>query len=89
MVGQVVKTYGRGSWLAFLAPLFSFLIARQGMHGWELSAAEDMQRDALAMRAKGYHVAWAEEYRLALLGVAWFRVVYEKMDQPARTDGTS
>jgi hypothetical protein len=73
----VERTYGRGSFLAFLSPLLAWAMASRGMHGWEGSAAGDMQQDALKMRARGYRIASADEYTLPLFGVAWFKVVYE------------
>ncbi len=74
----VTKTYGRGSFLAFLSPLLAFFMARRGLNGWEQTAAADMQRDALAMQDRGYRVVTAEEFTLPVLGVAWFQVVYSR-----------
>ncbi len=73
----VVKTYGRGSFLAFLGPLFAYFMASRGMNGWEERAQRDMRDDAVAMEARGYRVVSADEYRVPLLGIAWFRVTYE------------
>jgi hypothetical protein len=73
----VVKTYGRGSFLAFLSPLLSFFMANAGMRGWEESAQRDMDRDARAMADRGYRVVSADEYTFPILGIAWFRVTYE------------
>ncbi len=73
----ITKLYGRGSFLAFLSPLLAYFMAARGMNGWERSAERHMQQDALAMQAKGYRIASAEEFRLPVLGIAWFKVTYE------------
>jgi hypothetical protein len=73
----VIKTYGRGSFLAFLGPLFAYFMAARGMNGWERTAQGDMQEDALAMQAKGYRIVSADEYTLPVFGIAWFKVTYE------------
>ncbi len=52
--GVVVKTYGRGSPLGLLSLPFAFLMASQGMHGWQESASGDMEDDAVAMARQGY-----------------------------------
>jgi hypothetical protein len=80
---SVVKTYGRGSFLAFLSPLLSFFMAARGHNGWEQSAAFAMEKDAVAMQGRGYRVVSADEFRLPLFGIAWFRVVYERGGSPA------
>ncbi|HEX8026519.1 MAG TPA: hypothetical protein VF484_09950 [Candidatus Limnocylindrales bacterium] len=72
----MVKTYGRGSALAFLSPLLSIFMAQRGMNGWEVAAAREMQADATAMQAQGYEVVDAEEYRIPALGITWFKVTY-------------
>jgi len=73
----VVKTYGRGSFLAFLSPLLAYFMARGGMNGWEQTAQRDVAKDALSMQAKGYRVVSADEYTLPVLGIGWFKVTYE------------
>ncbi len=73
----ITRTYGRGSLLGFLAPLFAWLMASIGMHGWEDRARRDMEADAIEMRRRGYRVAVADEYRVPALGVTWFKVTYE------------
>jgi hypothetical protein len=78
MSDQVTRTYGRGAFLAFLSPLPAFLMARRGMDGLAQRAEAEVQRDVLAMEDKGYRVVSADEYRLPVLGIAWFRVVYER-----------
>ena len=50
----VVKTYGRGSLLGFLSLPFAFLMARQGMRGWQEAAIRDMEDDAVPWSRKGY-----------------------------------
>lgn len=74
----VVKTYGRGSFLAFLSPLLAAFMAVRGMNGWEQSSEQDMVRDAQAMQDRGYRVVSADEYRLPALGITWFRVTYQR-----------
>jgi hypothetical protein len=74
----ITRTYGRGSFLAFLSPLLAMFAARQGLDGWAQIAAQDMQRDALAMQDRGYRVVSAEEFAIPLLGITWFRVVYAR-----------
>ena len=78
MSDRVTRTYGRGAFLAFLSPLLAFLMARRGMDGLAQRAEADVQRDVLAMEDKGYRVVSADEYRLPVLVIAWFRVVYER-----------
>ena len=79
--GLVTKTYGRGSLLGFLSPLFAYLMASAGMDGWRRRAEQDMQADVLAMEAKGYRVISIDEYAWPVLGIAWFRVTYERSDR--------
>jgi hypothetical protein len=74
----ITRTYGRGSFLAFLSPLLAFLMARRGLDGWQSIAMQEMQRDVLAMEDRGYRVVAADELRIALLGVTWFRVTYAR-----------
>ena len=74
----ITRTYGKGSFLAFLGPLLAFFMARRGMNGWEAIGARQMQRDVLAMQERGYRVLAADEMRLPLLGVTWFRVTYTR-----------
>jgi hypothetical protein len=74
----VVKMYGRGSFLALLSPLIAFLMARQGMNGWQQSAIRDMEDDAAAMARQGYRVASSDEVGIPLLGIVAYRVTYER-----------
>lgn len=78
---RLSKTYGRGSLLGFLSPLFAYLMASAGMDGWRRRAEQEMQADALAMEAKGYRVVSANEYAWPVLGIAWFRVTYERIER--------
>lgn len=78
----VVRTYGRASLLGFLSVVFSWLMAR-GMHGWQESAARQMEDDAVAMTKRGYRVASSEELGYPQLGITWYRVTYELVDPPA------
>ena len=80
--GTVVKTYGRGSFLAFLSPLLSAFMAARGMDGWELAGRREMQADATAMQVRGFRVVDAEEFRIPALGVTWFQVTYEPDSSP-------
>ena len=72
----ITRTYGKGSFLAFLSPLLSFFMARRGLNGWEGIAAQEMERDVLEMEHRGYRVVSADEFTLPALGVTWFRVTY-------------
>lgn len=78
----IVKTYGRGSLLGFLSVPFAFLMARQGMHGWQESAVRAMEDDALAMARSGYRVVDTQQLGWPQLGIVYFRVTYELSDQP-------
>jgi hypothetical protein len=82
----IVKTYGRGSFLAFLSPLLAFFMARRGMNGWERSGERDMEADAIAMAAQGYRVVSADEYTLPMFGIAYFTVTYERNEGRAATE---
>ncbi len=77
----VVKTYGRGSLLGLLSLLFAYLMASRGMHGWQERAARDMEDDAVAMTRQGYRVAASGEYGIPLLGITYFKVTYQLVDQ--------
>jgi hypothetical protein len=79
--GVVVKTYGRGSLLGVLSIPFAFLMASRGMHGWQESAARDMEDDAVAMAKQGYRVVASGEYGIPLLGITYYRVTYQLADQ--------
>jgi len=79
--GVVVKTYGRGSLLGLLSLPFAFLMASRGMNGWQESAARDMEDDAVAMARQGYRVVASGEYGIPLLGITYFRVTYQLVDQ--------
>jgi hypothetical protein len=74
---RIVRTYGRGSFLAFLSPLLAMFMASRGMNGWERSGETEAQRDALDMERRGYRVIDAEEYTIPMLGIVWFKVIYE------------
>jgi hypothetical protein len=78
----VVKTYGRGSLLGVLSLPFAFLMARQGMRGWQESAAREMEDDAVAMSKRGYRVGSSEERGMAQFGIVYYRVTYELVDPP-------
>jgi hypothetical protein len=81
----IVRTYGRGSFLAFLSPMLAFLMARRGMNGWERSGERDMEKDATAMAARGYHVVSADEYTLPVFGITYFKVTYKPNQGRPRT----
>jgi hypothetical protein len=78
----VVKTYGRGSLLGLLGPLFAFLMASQGMNGWQQSAIRDMERDAIKMARQGYRIVSSEERAIALFGIVYYKVTYGLVDRP-------
>ncbi len=77
----VGKTYGRGSLLGLLSLPFAFLMASQGMNGWQESAARDMEDEAVAMARQGYRVVASGEYGIPLLGITNFKVTYQLVDQ--------
>ena len=81
----VERTYGRGSFLAFLSPLLAWAMASRGLNGWEQSAEEDAQKDVLRMEDRGYRVVSADEYRIAVLGITWFKVTYQRLPRPTST----
>ena len=81
----VTRTYGRGSLLGFLAPLFAYVMAAAGMRGWEESARRAMEDDVMAMARRGYRVRSADEYRMPLLGIVFFKVTYEPSATQAGT----
>ncbi len=62
-------------------------MAAAGMHGWEDSARRAMEADAAEMSRRGYRVVSADEFRLPVLGIAWFRVAYAPPDTPAAPSG--
>jgi hypothetical protein len=78
----VVKTYGRGSLLGLLGPLFAFFMASQGMNGWQKSAIRDMERDAIEMAKRGYRIVSSEERAIALFGIVYYKVTYGLVDRP-------
>jgi hypothetical protein len=77
----IVKTYGHGSLLGLLSVPFAFLVASRGMHGWQQSAARDMEDDAVAMARQGYRVVASGEYGIPLLGITYFKMTYQLVDQ--------
>lgn len=76
----IVKSYGRGSLLGVFGLLFAWLMARQGMRGWQERAAREMEDDAVAMSRRGYRVADSRELGLPQFGIVWYRVTYERAD---------
>ena len=79
----VVKNYGRGGLLGLISPLFAFLMARQGMNGWQQRATREMQDDAVAMARRGYRVVSTEEYTMPLFNITYYTVTYELSDSPS------
>jgi hypothetical protein len=77
----VVKTCGRGSLLGLLSLPFAFLMASGGMNGWQESTARDLEDDAVAMARQGYRVGASGEYGIPLLGITYFKVTYQLVDQ--------
>ena len=77
----IVKTYGRGSLLGLLSVPFAFLMASRGMNGSQESAARDMEDDAVATARQGYRVVASGEYGIPLLGITYFKVTYQLVDQ--------
>jgi hypothetical protein len=77
----IVKTYGRGSLLGLLSIPFAFLMASRGMHGWQESAARDMEDDAVAMARQGYRVVASGEYGMPRLGITYYKVTYQLVER--------
>jgi hypothetical protein len=80
----LVKSYGRGSLLGVLGLMYAYLMARQGMRGWEASAVRAMEDDAVAMARKGYRIVTSEERGMRAFGIVYYRVTYERVDQPGQ-----
>ena len=74
----IVKTYGRGSLLGLLSIPFAFLMASRGMHGWQESAARDMEDDAVAMTRQGVSCG---EYGMPRLGITYHKVTYQLVER--------
>lgn len=74
----VVKTYGRGSLLGLLSVLFTWVMARRGMHGWQETAAREMEDDSVAMSRRGYRVIDSRELGIPRLGTVYYQVTYER-----------
>jgi hypothetical protein len=51
------------------------------MHGWQESAARDMEDDAVVMAGRGYRVVSTGEHGVPRLGITWYRVIYRLVDQ--------
>ena len=77
----VVKKYGRGSLLGLLSVPLALLMASRGMHGWQEAAARAMEDDAVAMARQGYRAVASGEYGIPLLGITYFKVTYQLVDQ--------
>jgi hypothetical protein len=59
---------------------FAYLMARQGMHGWQDAALRAMEDDAVAMTRQGYRVASSAEYGMPMFGITHYKVTYELVD---------
>lgn len=79
----IAKTYGRGSLLGVLSLPFAYLMASRGIHGWQESAAREMEDDAVAMAKQGYRVVTSGEYGMPVFGITYYKVTYERGDPPA------
>jgi hypothetical protein len=82
----VVKAYGRDCflvlWNPFAAAFMSYLGLRVGLFS-DAQVLDRMEKDALAMQARGYRVTASDEYRVALLFLpgrwtSYYRVTYER-----------
>jgi hypothetical protein len=76
----VVKYYGRGSLLGVWSLFIAYLMAQQGMNGWQQRALRDMERDTVEMDRRGYRVVSTEEYSMPIFGISYFKVAYELAD---------
>jgi hypothetical protein len=81
--GTIVKTYGRGSLLGLLSLPFAWVMARQGMHGWQERSAREMEDDAVAMSKRGYRVVDSKELGLPQFGIVYYRVTYQLTTESA------
>lgn len=81
-----MRTYGRDSLLIAINPILSTLEAAFGLRVGLRSDAEIrdlMEKDALAMQAKGYRVVSADEFAIPAFAATparanWYRVTYER-----------
>jgi hypothetical protein len=78
----IVKNYGRGGLLGLISPLFAFLMARQGMNGWQQRALREMEDDTVTMARRGYRVVSSEEVAMPLFGITYYRVTYRMAEPP-------
>jgi hypothetical protein len=78
----VVKTSGRGGLLGLISPLFAFLMARQGLNGWQQRALREMEDDTVTMARRGYRIVSSEEVAMPLFGITYYRVTYRSAEQP-------
>ena len=66
-----------------LSPIFAAVMASQGMHGWQESAARAMEDDAVVMVRRGYRVVTSDAYGWLRFGVVYYKVTYELTTSPA------
>ena len=91
----VVRSYGRDSLLLWLSPLLALVQSMLGLRIGLRSRAEvleRMERDVLAMQARGYRVAESTELELPVflapgLKATYFRVTYRRADGRSRPLG--
>jgi hypothetical protein len=80
----VVKEYGRDSILfAAVNPVMSAIMVSLGLNARmqsEERLALRIERDAVAMRQRGYRIASTHEYRVPLFGVTYRKVTYELIE---------
>ncbi len=70
-----------GSLLAVLSLPIAWLMAAMGMNGWQRSALRAMERDGVELRARGYRIARIDEGAIPALGVVYYVVTYDQVDQ--------
>jgi hypothetical protein len=88
----VTRSYGRDSLLLAVNPVLAGIAAALGLRVGLKSAAQveaDMERDAKAMRKRGYAVDRAEEFHapvaaLPTASATWYRVTYRRIDPPPK-----
>jgi len=75
---RIVRRYGMGSLLAVLSLPMAMIMAARGMDGWQRSVQVAMEKDAIDLMRRGFHIVSSQEHTVPMLGVAWYVVTYER-----------